>query len=322
MSVNLGELATLFNCELSGDSNAKISHVATLSSATSGSISFFANKNYKDQLQSTSASAVILQSQDEKDCSVAKLISTNPYLTYAQIANFLHPVKQYKPGIHKSAVISPSSIISKTAHISALVVIGEKSKIGPGAYIGPGCNIGDSCCIGKDSKLMKRVTLDKNVNLGERCIVHPGAVLGGDGFGNARTEKGWFKVPQLGGVDIGDDVEIGCNTTIDCGSIGNTIIENGVRIDNLIQIGHNVFIGEHTAIAASTAIAGSAIIGKRCLLAGQVGIVGHIKICDDVNIGGAAVVTKDIKESGSYSGSIPAEKDSKWKRTIAKFRNL
>ena len=194
--------------------------------------------------------------------------------------------------------------------------------IGDNVYVGPGTVIGPDCRVGNDSRLVANVTLVRDVQLGRRGILHPGVVIGADGFGNAITADGWVKVPQLGGVRIGDDVEIGANTTVDCGAIDDTVIDDGVRIDNLCMIAHNVHIGAHTAVAAMTGISGSTTIGKRCLFAGQAGVVGHITICDDVVVSGKAVVSKDITEPGVYAASFTAEPAREWSRKVARFRRL
>ena len=322
MSISLGELAVRFGCELVGDPSATISRVATLLNADAESLSFFANKAYRDQLRQTSAAAVIVHPDDAHDCPVNALLADDPYLAYARIADVMYPSSDLSVGIHRSAVVSPSAIVPDTAQVSANVVIDDDSVIGEGVFVGPGAVIGPRCTIGSGSRLLANTTLVQDVRMGERCVVHSGVVIGSDGFGNAKSDGGWVKVPQLGGVRIGDDVEIGANTTIDRGTIDDTVIENGVRLDNLIQIGHNVQIGEHTALAALAGVAGSAIIGKRCMLGGMSGIVGHINICDDVIVGGATMVSKDIREPGFYTASFPAENDRDWKRKVARFRRM
>jgi UDP-3-O-[3-hydroxymyristoyl] glucosamine N-acyltransferase len=322
MQASLGELATRFGCELVGDPAAAVTHVATLANAGPQSLSFLANPAYRDELATTRAGAVLLRPEDADACPVAVLISRDPYLTYAQIAAVLHPPPSFPPGVHASAVVSPSAHIADTASVGPLVVICEYAAVGEGASIGPGAVVGPRCSVGRATRIHANVTLTEDVRIGERCVVHPGAVIGCDGFGNARSDTGWLKVPQVGGVVIGDDVEIGANTTIDRGAIDDTVIGNGVRLDNLIQIAHNVRIGEHTAMAALTGVSGSTVIGKRCMFAGQAGIVGHISICDDVVIGGATMVSKDIREPGFYTASFPAEKDRDWKRKVARFRRL
>lgn len=322
MRAKLGELAAQFDCELIGDPQVEVSRVSTLSGAGPGAVCFLANATYKPQLQATQASVVIVTASDADACPTAVLISDDPYLTYARIASVLYPPKPVDPGVHASAVVAPSAQVAASAQIAAAVVIGEDSVIGEDAYVGPGTVIGERCTLGTASRLIANVTLVQDVSIGRRTIVHPGAVLGADGFGNAQSDAGWLKVPQVGGVQVGDDVEIGANTTIDRGAIDDTIIENGVRLDNLIQIAHNVRIGEHTAIAATVGISGSAVIGKRCMLAGRAGVFGHVNICDDVILGAAAIATKDITEPGFYSGHFPAEKSEDWKQKVARFRRI
>lgn len=322
MTITLGEIATRFGCEISGDPRIAIKSVAALSNASEGTISFFANSAHIDALKSTGASAVILRQADVDRCPVNALISSNPYLTYARVAELLHPDPVFDPGIHRSATIHETAVIHKTAHVAANVFIDADCVIDEGVYVGPGAVVGPRCRIGAQSRVLANVTVVQDVTIGKRSIVHPGAVIGSDGFGNAMSDSGWVKVRQIGGVKIGDDVEIGCNTTIDRGAIGDTIIENGVRLDNLIQIAHNVHIGEHTAMAGMTGIAGSAIIGKRCLFAGRSGSVGHVTICDDVIVSASSYISKDIKEPGVYTGSFPAEKDKIWKRKAARFRRI
>ncbi|HEX7720148.1 MAG TPA: UDP-3-O-(3-hydroxymyristoyl)glucosamine N-acyltransferase, partial [Woeseiaceae bacterium] len=309
-------------CELVGDPATAVERVATLANAGPDALSFLANPAFRASLQTTRAGAVILRKEDADRCPVAALITRDPYSVYARIATLLHPPENFVPGVHARAVVADSATVAPTAHIAANAVIGDDAQIGEAVTIGPGCVVGPRCRIGRGSRLHANVTLVEDVRLGERCIVHPGAVIGADGFGNARDDNGWIKVPQLGGVSIGDDVEIGANTTIDRGAIEDTVIENGVRLDNLIQIAHNVHIGEHTAMASLSGVSGSTVIGKRCMFAGQSGIVGHIRICDDVVIGGATMVSKDIREPGFYTGSFPAEKDRDWKRKVARFRRL
>jgi UDP-3-O-[3-hydroxymyristoyl] glucosamine N-acyltransferase len=322
MRAKLGALAAQFACELTGDPHIEVSTVSTLVDAAPGSISFLANPAYKEQMRTTQASAVIVTAKDVDDCPTAALVAADPYLIYARIAAFLYPPTTIRAGIHKSAVISVSASVSDSAEIAALAVIGDHAVIGPNVFVGPACVVGERCSLDAGCRLIANVTLVQDVRIGQRSIVHPGAVIGADGFGNARSESGWVKVPQVGGVRIGDDVEIGANTTIDRGAIGDTVIDNGARLDNLIQIAHNVRIGEHTAIAATVGISGSSVVGKRCMLAGRVGIAGHVTVCDDVILGGAAVVTKDIKEPGFYSAVFPVEKDRDWKRKLARFRRI
>ena len=322
MPISIGELATRFGCELIGDPGIEVSGVASLHNATSNSLSFLASDAYKQQLSSTKAAAVIVRPADAADVPVAALLHDDPYACYARMAAAICPPPAFEPGIHASAVVDPSAKVAASAHLAAHVVVQEDSTIGENVYVGPGSVIGPGCVVGDGTRLIANVTLARAVSIGKRGILHPGVVLGADGFGNAMTPEGWVKVPQLGGVRIGDDVEIGANTTVDCGAIEDTVIEDGVRIDNLCMIAHNVHVGAHTAMAAMTGIAGSTTIGKRCLFAGQTGSVGHITICDDVVVGAVSYVSKDIREPGTYVASFPAEPAREWARNVARFRRI
>ena len=322
MPISLGELATQFGCELIGNPDAVVSEVASLSGATPHSLSFLSNASYLDDLPDTQAAAVILKPEHAKACSTNAFVTDNPYAMYARMAAVVCPDPVLTPGVHASAVVAESASLGNGAHIAANVVIGERVVIGDNSVVGPGSVIGDDCTLGKQCQLIANVSIVRNVSLGDRCMVHPGAVIGADGFGNAMTAEGWVKVPQLGGVVIGDDVEVGANSTIDRGAIGDTVIGNGVRIDNLVMIAHNVTVGEHTAMAAMTGIAGSTTIGKRCMFAGKGGAVGHVNICDDVIVAAKSFVTKDVTQPGTYAASFPAENARDWARNVARFRRL
>ncbi|MDH5620680.1 MAG: UDP-3-O-(3-hydroxymyristoyl)glucosamine N-acyltransferase [Gammaproteobacteria bacterium] len=322
MPISLGELAARFGCELIGDPDVIVKGVASLQNANAESLSFLSSSSYKSLLPASKAAAVILRADDAAECRVAALISDNPYATYARMATAICPEPLHEPGRHASATIARSAKVADSAHIAAQAVIGARSCIGEGCYVGPGTVIGDDCSVADHCRFIANVTIVKRVRIGARCIVHPGAVIGADGFGNAMTPEGWVKVPQLGGVLIGDDVEIGANTTIDCGAIGDTVLENGVRIDNLCQIAHNVHIGEHSALAGMTGIAGSTIIGKRCMFAGGAGAVGHINICDDVVVMARSFLSKDVTEPGAYGASFPADNAKSWTKQVARFRRL
>jgi UDP-3-O-[3-hydroxymyristoyl] glucosamine N-acyltransferase len=322
LSASLGDLAVKFGCELVGDPAATVSRVATLANADSESLSFFANKAFREQLRQTAAAAVLVRPDDAKDCPVNALLADDPYLAYARIADVLCPSPGLVPGIHKSAVVASSATVPDSAQVSANVVIDDDCVIGERAFIEAGVVIGPRCVLGDDTRLNANVTLVRDVRMGERCIIHSGSVIGSDGFGNAMSDGGWVKVPQVGGLRIGNDVEIGANCTIDRGAIDDTIIGDGVRIDNLVHIAHNVQIGDHSALAACVGIAGSTVIGKRCMFAGQAGIEGHINICDDVVIAGASVVSKDIKQPGYYMATFRAENHLQWKRKVARFSRL
>lgn len=319
---SLGELAVRFGLTLRGEPQLKIRSVATLSRAEPGSLSFLANSRYRRQLDSTRATAVLVSAEDEGHCPVAALIHPNPYLAYARIASLLHPTSSPMPGRHPSAVIGSGARIAPSANIGPLAVIEDEAEIGDRVSIGPGCIVQRGARVGADSVLVSRVNLYPGVILGERCILHSGAVVGADGFGFALNSGSWVKVPQVGSVRIGDDVEIGANTTIDRGAIDDTVVENGVKLDNQIQVGHNVVIGAHTAIAGCTGISGSAVIGQRCMIGGMVGIAGHLSIADDVVVTGCSLVSASIKKPGSYSSGMPTVETRLWRRMVAHLRRL
>lgn len=322
MPISLGELVTRFGCELIGDPDIEISEVASLPNAGPRALTFLSSASYKDQLASTKAGAVILRADDANTTSVAAIIHDDPYACYARMAAAICPPPSYAPGVHSSAVVDSTAEVADSAHLAACVVVGERSRIGENVYLGPGTVIGPECVIGDDCRIIANVTLVRNVKIGLRGIIHPGVVLGADGFGNAMSADGWVKVPQLGGVRIGDDVEIGANTTIDCGALDDTVLDDGVRIDNQCMIGHNVQVGAHTAMAGQTAIAGSATIGKRCLFAGRSGSVGHVTICDDVVVGAQSYVSKDVTEPGTYVATFPGIPAREWAKQLARFRRL
>jgi UDP-3-O-[3-hydroxymyristoyl] glucosamine N-acyltransferase len=319
---SLGELAVRFGLTLRGDPSLNVRSVATLSRANSGALSFLANSRYRRQLESTRATAVILSAEDEAHCPVAALIDPNPYLAYARIATLMHPEMVPEPGIHASAVVAGGAQIASSASIGPLAVIEEGARIGERVLVGPGCIVQKGASVGADSTLTSRVNLYPGVTLGMRCILHAGAVVGADGFGFAPNDGTWAKVPQVGSVRIGDDVEIGANTTIDRGAIDDTVVENGVKLDNQIQVGHNVIIGAHTAIAACTGISGSTVIGRRCMIGGMVGFAGHLTIADDVFVTGCSLVSASIKKPGSYSSGMPTVETRLWRRMVAHLRRL
>ena len=322
MAISLGELATRFGCDLSGDPDVVVESVASLDDAGANELTFLSNPKLIDRLTATRAAAVILRAEHADACPVATLIADDPYAAYARMAAIIHPPVKLQSGVHSTAVVATSAEIAESAQIDALVYIGERSVVGENVYVGPGTVIGPDCIIGDGCRFIANITLARQVTIGRRCIFHPGSVIGSDGFGNAMTPEGWVKVPQIGGVRIGDDVEVGANTTIDCGTIGDTVIEDGVRFDNLCMIAHNARIGAHTAMASGAAVSGSVTIGKRCLFAGKAGTVGHISICDDVQVGGRATVTKDITRPGTYAGGFAAEKAGDWNRRVARFKRI
>ncbi len=322
MSVSIGELAVRFGCELRGDPGVQVERVASLAQADGQSVAFVANPRYRAQLAATRAGVVVLDEASAAACPVAALVCANPHALFARIAAVLHPAPAGPPGVHPSAVVAADAVLDPSAHIGPLSVIGSGVVVGARAYIGPQCLLEDGVRIGQDVRLVARVTLCRGVTLGERSIVQPGAVIGGDGFGFAQEAGRWLKVPQTGSVRIGADVEIGANTTVDRGAIEDTVIEEGAKLDNLIQIGHNVRIGAHSALAACVGVSGSTSIGRRCMIGGQVGIGGHLSICDDVMITGCTMVSHSVSRPGVYSGGIPLEEAHTWRRLVGRFKRL
>jgi UDP-3-O-[3-hydroxymyristoyl] glucosamine N-acyltransferase len=270
----------------------------------------------------TQAAAVVVNADDAMGCPVAALIAPNPYLAYARIATLLYPSPPPVAGIHPSAVVGESAKIAASAAVGPLCVIESGVEVGERAQVGAGCTLFAGARVGDDTRLMPRVTLYADVVVGRRCLLHSGAVVGADGFGFAPDSGGWFKVPQVGSVHIGDDVEIGANTTIDRGAIGDTVVGDGVKLDNQIQVAHNVVIGAHTAIAACTGISGSTTIGQRCMVGGMVGFAGHLTIADDVTITGCSLVSASIREAGSYSSGMPTVPTRQWRRMVAHLRRF
>jgi UDP-3-O-[3-hydroxymyristoyl] glucosamine N-acyltransferase len=322
MPANLAEIAARFDCELRGAADVVIERVGTLARAGANELTFLANPLYRGELAKTRAAAVVLHPDQASECPTSALISSDPYVTFARIARFLHPREVAEPGIHETAVIADGVVVPASARIGPQVVIEAGTELGESVVIGAGCVVGRDVRIAANSELFARATVMDRVVIGERCVIHPGAVIGSDGFGFAQDDGSWLSVPQLGTVVIGNDVSIGANTTIDRGSIQDTIIEDGVILDNLIQIAHNVRVGEFTAIAACSGIAGSTEIGARCLIAGAAGIIGHLRVCDDVMVTVGSMVTRSITKPGTYSGMLPVDEATRWRRNAARFRKL
>lgn len=322
MTILLADLAVRYGCELHGDPDTKISAVGTLQEAGEGAISFLANPGYRKFLSTTKASAVILSKELAAECPVASLVAADPYLSYALIAAEIHPLPALKAGVHPAAVVSESAVVPPSCEISAGVVIAGGVRLGERVYVGPNCVLGENTVIGNDSRLNANISVYHACEIGRRCLLHAGVVIGADGFGIAKSEQGWVKVPQVGVVVLGDDVEIGASTTIDRGAIENTVIGNGVKLDNLVQIGHNVTIGDHTAIAAQSGVSGSSKIGARCIIGGKAGIAGHIEIADDVYLQGGAGVANSINQPGVYSSALSVEPVGKWRRIAARLKNI
>ncbi|HAJ91734.1 MAG TPA: UDP-3-O-(3-hydroxymyristoyl)glucosamine N-acyltransferase [Gammaproteobacteria bacterium] len=323
MSLTLGELAGQIRGELQqGDPDCRIAAVATLQHAHAGDISFLANPGYRKYLQATQASAVILRQEDAADCPVAVIVSSNPYASYARAAALIAPAARVSSGVHATAALDAGCEVDESAWIGPHCIIEAGAVIHAGVQLAGGCFIGAGSVIGADSKLSANVVVCHDVTIGERVNILPGAVIGSDGFGLANEDGRWLNVPQLGSVRVGDDAEIGANTTIDRGALDDTVLEEGVRLDNQIQVAHNVHIGAHTAIAGCVGISGSARIGKYCMIGGGAGIAGHLEIADRVIITGMTMVTKSISKPGVYSSGVPAQENVAWNKTYARMRQL
>lgn len=321
-AVSAGALARSIGAIVRGDEGRRIAGLAPLDSAGPTDVAYVAETKYRRQLDQTRAGAVILCPEDAKLFSGTALIMDNPRLGFTRAAALLRPERRPEPGVHATAIVAGDVQIPKTAVIGPLAIIEAGAVIGEGVEIGPGCYVGPEVAIGIGTRLIANVTVLTRCVIGERCIVHPGAVIGSDGFGYARDGAAWIKTPQLGRVVIGNWVEIGANTSIDRGALDDTIIEDGVKLDNQIQVGHNVRIGEHSAVAGCVGIAGSAQIGKRCLIGGGAGIGGHLVIADDVTVMGKSAITRSITRSGVYSSTMGAQPALEWRKNAARFRQL
>ena len=322
MTATLGDIAEQIDAQLQGDPATRISGVASLRMAAPGDLSFYNNKRYVADLAATRAGAVILAEVDAPSCPAATLVVNDPYLAYTKAAAFLRPPAPFAPGIDPAATVAADADIAADCFIGANTVVGNNVRIDAGTYVGPGCVLEADVRIGARCRLHPNVTLMRRVELGARVLLHPGVVLGADGFGLANDAGRWLKIPQLGSVVIGDDVEIGANSTIDRGALEDTVIEDGVKIDNQVQIGHNVRVGAHTAIAGGVMVAGSVSIGRRCMIGGASAITGHIDIVDDVVIAGMSGVPNSIREAGVYASGVPVTDQKTWRKNMARFRNL
>lgn len=322
MGHSLKTLAEHVGARLKGDADIVIDSVATLQGAGSNDITFLTNPRYRKYLQETVAGAVIITERDEEHCPVNALVVANPHAAYARIAALFESHGRDQQGIHPSASVADDAQIHETAWIGPHCSIGAGVRIGAHSYIGPNCVIEHGVSIGEHCTLVANVSVYHQCSLGNRVNLHAGCVIGSDGFGFANDGGKWLRVPQLGRVQIGDDVDIGANTTVDRGAIEDTVIEEGVKLDNLIQVAHNVRIGAHTVMAGCVGIAGSTTIGKHCAIGGGVGILGHLEIVDGVTVTATSLVTKSIKSPGVYSSGTPLEPNDQWHKNFARFKQL
>jgi UDP-3-O-[3-hydroxymyristoyl] glucosamine N-acyltransferase len=300
--LTLGEIVSRLGGRVAGDAGTRVGRVASLEAAQSGDITFFMGQRHRARLQATRAAAVVLTPEAEGDTRLPRIVAEDPYAYFARLSQIFNPVVSQPPGVHASAVVSAQAIIEE------------------GASIGAGCVIGDGVTIGEGSCLYPRVVVYSKCSIGKKAIIHSGAVIGADGFGFADERGRWIKIPQVGGVRIGDDVEIGANTTIDRGTLDDTLIEEGVKIDNQVQVGHNTRIGAHTAVAGCVGIAGSADIGRHCRLGGAAMILGHLKIVDHVTVSPGTFISRSILKPGTYTGIYPTDEHESWARAAAWLR--
>ena len=321
-TITSGDLVKKLGGELIGDPNLLINSVASLETAHQNSISFFNNPKYSDLLKSTKAAVVIVNRDDLPDRSGTSIVIDNPYLYFAKVSQLLNPSKPLKKEVHKSAIIHPSCKLGQDIYIGPNVVIDENVSIDDGVVIHAGSMIEADSVIGKASVIHPHVVIKANTVIGKNCTLYAGCVIGSDGFGYAKDDSRWLAIPQIGRVTLGDNVDIGSNSTIDRGALDDTMISSGVKIDNLVQIGHNCMIGENTIIAGCVGIAGSAKIGKNCAIGGAAMILGHLSITDDVTISPGSMITRSIKTSGTYTALMPFQDHEAWLKTAAKIRRL
>lgn len=321
-TIKLGQLAEFLGATLRGDPEKAITGLATLQEAGPTQLSFLANPQYRKYLPASQAAAVLLKAADADGFTGDALIIADPYLAYARVSHLFDPKPKASVGIHPTAVVAEDAVVDPAASIGAFAVIESAARIAAGVTVGAHCFVGARSEIGEDGWLAPRVTLYHDVRIGKRVVIQSGAVIGGEGFGFANEKGVWQKIAQIGGVLVGDDVEIGVNTAIDRGALADTVIGNGVKLDNQIQIAHNVQVGDHTAMAACVGISGSTKIGKHCMLAGGVGLVGHIDICDNVFLTGMTMVTHSITEPGSYSSGTAMQPAAEWRKSAARIRQL
>lgn len=320
--LRLGDIVARLGGDLVGDPEVEISAVGTLRGAATGAISFLAQSRYRADVAATRASALIVPPDAREATALPRIVCADPYVYFARVSTLFNPPAPVIAGVHSSAVIAADARIAATAHVGPGCVIGPGVNIGEGASVAAACVLGEGTSVGAQARLHPRVTVYGGCAIGARSIVHSGAVIGADGFGFANEGGTWLKIPQIGQVRIGEDVEIGANSTIDRGAIEDTVIEDGVKIDNQVQIGHNCRIGAHTAIAGCVGIAGSTTIGRHCMIGGAAMIGGHLAIADRVIVAGSTVVTKSIAAPGTYLSVIPAEEAREWRRIVAHLRGL
>jgi len=318
----LADIAARLGGEVRGDPDFQIRGVGSLASAGPDQAAFLANPKYRPQARQTRAGVLILPPTEAGAADRPCIVTPDPYGYFARLSALLNPPSEVDPGVHPSAVVAPSARIHPSACVGPFVRIGHGAEVGAGTVIEAGTVIGDDVHIGSACRLHANVVVYQGCRLGDRVILHSGAVIGADGFGFAPIEGRWVKIPQVGIVIIGHDVEVGANTTIDRGALDDTVIEEGVKLDNQIQIGHNCRIGAHTAVAGCVGMAGSTIIGKGCRIGGSAMFTGHLEVADGVDISGGTVITKSVREKGVYTALFPFTRHERWLRNAVQLRNL
>ena len=305
-----------------GDPGTMVSQVGSLERAGAGEIAFFSNPRYKAKLAQTRAGAVVLAPDSEGLTRIPRIVADNPYAYFARLSQLFNPEPAIAPGVHPAALVASDARIAASASVGPGSVIGSATVIGEGTHIGPGCHIGERVHVGEQCRLHPSVVVYPGCRMGSRVVLHSGVVIGADGFGIAQDQGRWIKIPQIGRVIVGDDVEVGANTTIDRGAIDDTVIEDGVKLDNQIQIGHNCHVGAHTAMAGCVAVAGSAKIGRHCTFGAGAIVLGHLSIADHVHISAATVVSRSIRQAGTYTGMYPFDDNESWAKNTAWVRHL
>lgn len=322
MSYSLPEIAARFGGVVRDDNGVRIRQVASLASAQADQISFLSDGKYLPLLAETHAGAILISSHHARESSLPRIETDNPYAYYARVADLLNHEVSPPPGVDPTASISADAVISPTASLGAFCSVGSGAHIGENVVMGPGCHVGKKGAVGSGTRLHANAVIYHGCRIGRNCVIHSGAVIGADGFGHAPDDGQWVKIPQIGHVIIGDNVEVGANTTIDRGALDDTIIEDGVKLDNLIQIGHNCRIGANTVIAGCVGIAGSARVGRNCRIGGAAMILGHLEIADGVTISPGSMITRSVSKSGTYTALMPFQVHENWLKTAAHIRHI
>jgi UDP-3-O-[3-hydroxymyristoyl] glucosamine N-acyltransferase len=320
--LSLAAIIARLGGRVSGNPETLVSQVGSLENARDGEITFFSNPRFKARLEQTRASAVVLGPSAENLTVLPRIVADNPYAYFARLSRLFNPDPEIVPGVHSEAQVDRSARIAASAQIGPGAVIGPDAVIGDAVSVGAGCHVGAGVKIGESTKMYPRVVIYPGCTIGARVILHSGVVIGADGFGLAQEDGCWLKIPQIGAVVLGDEVEVGANTTIDRGAIDDTVIEEGVKLDNQIQIGHNCRVGAHTAMAGCVAVAGSANIGRSCTIGAGAIVLGHLTIADNVHVSAATVISRSIKKAGTYTGMFPFDDNASWAKNTALVRHL